>query len=387
MNPQSPRLNLAKQHRTPLFLAALVLAGLVFITNWANAQITVLDKQQASIVNQSAAYTMWTGYNASAASKLVIGVSTRNKNNNYPGSISSVTYNGITMMQAVQYSVSAAPGSRGKVGIFYLDNPGAAGDIVVNWAGATGSGCVASLLALNGTATGVSVASSAGILAADNTGSASVTLTTTSNNSLVFAQHLIQAASPLPTAPSPLTPISSKVGSGWSGAGGYRLVSTAGSVSPTFTTASAQDGATVAAAFAPGAVTPTVTVTVGTYTYSGSPQGPNSYTTNPPGDAGAPTWSYVGTGATSYGPSPTPPTLAGTYTATVSLAAVGGSFNAASSSATAFTISPVTPGVTVTVGSYLYNGSPLAACRAFEILGGSPIYRRLQFGRYHRLWV
>ncbi|MBK7393837.1 MAG: Ig-like domain repeat protein [Chloracidobacterium sp.] len=84
-------------------------------------------------------------------------------------------------------------------------------------------------------------------------------------------------------------------------------------------------------------VTPTVTVTVGSYTYNGSEQGPDAYTTSPTGDTGAPTWSYVGVAPTSYGPSATRPTNAGTYTATVSLVA-DTNFNAASSSATAFSI-------------------------------------------------
>ena len=86
-----------------------------------------------------------------------------------------------------------------------------------------------------------------------------------------------------------------------------------------------------------GKVIPTVTVTVGSYTYTGLPQGPTAYTTSPTGDTGAPTWSYVGTDLTSYGPSVTLPTDAGSYTATVALAA-DNNFHAASSSATAFTI-------------------------------------------------
>ncbi len=83
--------------------------------------------------------------------------------------------------------------------------------------------------------------------------------------------------------------------------------------------------------------TPTVTVTVGTYIYNGSPQGPDSYTTSPTGDTGTPTWSYKGAAATSYAPSPTRPTEVGAYDATVSLAA-DDNFETASSSATAFTI-------------------------------------------------
>jgi hypothetical protein len=97
-----------------------------------------------------------------------------------------------------------------------------------------------------------------------------------------------------------------------------------------------------------GKATPTVTVTVGSYTYNGSSQGPNSYTTNPSGDTGTPTWSYVGTGSTTYGPGATPPTAAGTYTAQVSLGADTNN-NASSSSATAFSIAKATPALTISI--------------------------------------
>jgi M6 family metalloprotease-like protein len=98
-----------------------------------------------------------------------------------------------------------------------------------------------------------------------------------------------------------------------------------------------------------------VTVTVGSYTYNGSAQGPTSYSTDPTGNTGTPTWSYAGAGATTYGPSETRPSDAGTYTATVALTA-DSNFDAASSSATAFTIAKAVPTVTVTVGSYTYSG-------------------------------
>ncbi len=99
--------------------------------------------------------------------------------------------------------------------------------------------------------------------------------------------------------------------------------------------------------------TPSVTVIVGSYTYTGSPQGPNSVTTSPV-STGSVTWSYAGGG---YGPSSTPPTAAGSYTATATVAADDNN-NQSSSSATAFAISTATPTVTVTVGSYTYTGSP-----------------------------
>ena len=95
---------------------------------------------------------------------------------------------------------------------------------------------------------------------------------------------------------------------------------------------------------------PTVTVTVGSYTYSGSPQGATAYTINPTGHTGTATWSYVGTGSTTYPASAALPTDAGTYTATVSLDA-DSNFNAASSSATAFTIAKADQTITFTLTS------------------------------------
>ena len=81
---------------------------------------------------------------------------------------------------------------------------------------------------------------------------------------------------------------------------------------------------------------PIVTVTpVRTYVYNGSPQGP--FEASNSGTSTSYTFSYVGTGATSYGPTATLPTAAGTYTATAIVEA-NTSFNAASSQPTAFTI-------------------------------------------------
>ena len=73
--------------------------------------------------------------------------------------------------------------------------------------------------------------------------------------------------------------------------------------------------------------------TVGTYTYNGSPQGPNSGA-SATGSTGAVSYSYSGT---SYGPSATQPTNAGSYTVTATVAA-DSNHNSASSSATAFSI-------------------------------------------------
>ncbi|NBT49288.1 MAG: hypothetical protein EBT07_16005, partial [Actinobacteria bacterium] len=58
--------------------------------------------------------------------------------------------------------------------------------------------------------------------------------------------------------------------------------------------------------------TPTITVTPGSYTYTGSIQGPGVNEVNKGGSTGAVSLSYAGTGSTTYGPSATPPINAGT---------------------------------------------------------------------------
>ena len=80
----------------------------------------------------------------------------------------------------------------------------------------------------------------------------------------------------------------------------------------------------------------TISVTgTNSFTYSGSPQGPDTNTKT--GSTGAVTYSYVGTGGTSYGPSATKPTVVGSYTVTATLAS-DANYNGATSSAFPFSI-------------------------------------------------
>ena len=65
--------------------------------------------------------------------------------------------------------------------------------------------------------------------------------------------------------------------------------------------------------------TPTITVTPGSYTYNGTPQGPGVTETTTGGSTSVPTFSYVGTGGTTYPSSSTKPTNAGTYLVTASV--------------------------------------------------------------------
>jgi len=109
--------------------------------------------------------------------------------------------------------------------------------------------------------------------------------------------------------------------------------------------------------------TPTITVTPGSYTYTGSIQGPGVNEVNKGGSTGGVTLSYAGTGSTTYGPSATPPISAGTYTLTGTVAA-DSTYNQASSAPTAFTIAKANPTVSVaptasavTVGALLSSST------------------------------
>ena len=73
-----------------------------------------------------------------------------------------------------------------------------------------------------------------------------------------------------------------------------------------------------------------ISISAPAYTFTGSPQGPDSVTTS--GSAGAVTYAYAGRGSTTYASSSTKPTNVGTYTVTATLAADS---NFASVSATA----------------------------------------------------
>lgn len=116
--------------------------------------------------------------------------------------------------------------------------------------------------------------------------------------------------------------------------------------------------------------TPTITPTIGTYTYTGLEQGPNSATTV---STGVKTYSYSGI-SPAYGPSATQPTLAGNYTVTASVASTS-NYNTASSTATAFSIAQAPLTITgITADNKTYDGLTTAN------LSGSAAYAGLQNG-------
>jgi hypothetical protein len=103
--------------------------------------------------------------------------------------------------------------------------------------------------------------------------------------------------------------------------------------------------------------TSTINAVGGTFTYNGTPQGGSGTATGGAGETLAVTLAYSGTGATSYGPSATPPTNAGTYLVTAST--VGDTNNnAGSSKPAALTILMATSTVNAVGGTFTYNGMP-----------------------------
>ena len=113
--------------------------------------------------------------------------------------------------------------------------------------------------------------------------------------------------------------------------------------------------------------TPVVAVTVGAYTYNGSAQGPNTATTG--GSTGAVTFSYVGVSGTTYPASGTPPTNAGSYTCTATVAA-DTNYLSASSGATAFAIAKATPVITWANPPPINVGTALGATQLNATSGG-----------------
>ena len=101
----------------------------------------------------------------------------------------------------------------------------------------------------------------------------------------------------------------------------------------------------------------TITATGTTsYTYNENPQGPATNTKT--GSLGAVTYSYSGTGSTTYSATTTAPINAGTYQVIASLAS-DANYNSAVSSAYFFTINAASSTITATgTISYTYNGNP-----------------------------
>ena len=114
--------------------------------------------------------------------------------------------------------------------------------------------------------------------------------------------------------------------------------------------------------------TPTVTATGGTFTYDGNPHAGSGSATGGGGETLTFTLSYSGTGSTTYGPSATAPSLAGTYTVTAHTPGDANN-NAGDSSPTALTINKFNTLMAAFGGTFTYTGTPHAG--SGQALGGA----------------
>jgi hypothetical protein len=228
------------------------LAALAFSVE-AHAAVLVLDtgfdlnNDDSAITDTELGNLDFTG-----ASKLVVTVGVKGSTLTTDNQAGTVTYNGTAMTLAVG-SAGTGNNSWGWAGIYYLDNPGSVGvgDIVIQ---DPGYSLAVSALVLSGTAADFGATNS-------STSAATVSLTTTSAGSLVFAGYSDGSSSAV--AASPLTPVfGGLVGSG-NHASGYQSVATISTINPAFTTAAARPS-TVAAEFTAAAIPePTTTALLG----------------------------------------------------------------------------------------------------------------------------
>ena len=112
-----------------------------------------------------------------------------------------------------------------------------------------------------------------------------------------------------------------------------------------------------------GQVSSTTTVTVANATYDGNPHGGSASVTGAGGLNQSLTVTYSGRNTTVYGPSTTPPTNAGEYTASASYP--GDANHTGSSDSKDYTIFQATSLTTVICpASVVFTGSPLTPCSA-----------------------
>jgi hypothetical protein len=153
-------------------------------------------------------------------------------------------------------------------------------------------------------------------------------------------------------------------GSGPSLIGGATNQSYIASASGNYTVVITDGNGCVSASSAPTTVvvnkaTPVVTATGGSFVYNGTPQAGSGTATGGAGESLAVTLTYTGTGATTYGPTATAPSLAGTYSV-VAHTNGDANNNAGDSAPAALTITKATPTINATGGTFTYDGNPHA---------------------------
>ena len=230
---------------------SLALALSLFVGH-AHAQVIIDDilPVVVGVGNQgSTGLPVVANYDASGSDKLVVVYGTEHAFGINAGMvINSIEYNGTPMIEAVQENT--LPGA---TAIFYLDNPGPAGEIRIIQGNQNGGR--ATVYALSNVAPGVeAVGQSIG---------PAVDVTTTTANSLVLAGILDggQASNGngagFPTAAAPLVQDhSDRWGNAWAGfCSGHQFVATPGLTTSTFVTSGLVRLRSVAVAFADGCAT------------------------------------------------------------------------------------------------------------------------------------
>ncbi len=226
-------------------IIAVALAAFTLTPTTGYAQITIDDSGSAGATGITGSFTFTDFFDAEGSDKLVVTVSVERDRSDPNTKIAEVTYNGTPMVEAIQFkdAVNYNPPGIGPAAIFYLDNPGAGGAIIVNGS-AKLNGAHGSWLALSGTAEGVGATNgSIGI---------STSITTAVNDSLVIAHNHVNDGGAVPVALEPLTPLLSSDQRYSEAAAGYQMVSEGGTtVTPEFS--EGLTPVTVAAVFEPPA--------------------------------------------------------------------------------------------------------------------------------------
>ncbi len=293
---ETPNMNHRLRHHA-LTLAASAVSALCFTATSANAQVIIDDTLPVTIGvgNQgTTGLAIVTSYDASASDKLVVVVSTEHAFGITVGmSINSIEYNGNPMIEAVQENT--LPGTSA---IFYLDNPGPAGEIRIFQGNQNGGR--ATVYALSNVAPGVE---SIGQSTTDT-----VDVTTTSPNALVIAGILDggQASNgngaSAPTALAPLVQTHNATwGNSWAGfCSGHQIAAAPGVTTSSFSTGGLVRLRTVAVAFADGCATCTNGSTASVVNLGGGTNG--TMTSTSTGNLGCKlNWSVTGATPSSLG--------------------------------------------------------------------------------------
>jgi hypothetical protein len=217
-------------------IVGLVATILGFAAFSAKAAIVVDDVTNPGTVGSATGVFNYGSYDASSADKLVVLVGL-GRDRGSSMAINGVTYGGAALTEAVKVSSTTISPVGVAAGIYYLDDPGVAGDIVVNAsAKAWGPRSSVTILALSGTASGHGAVGS-------SSNSHFVSLATTTFDSLVLA---VSKGVYDQFAETPQAPLTDRGGARHGS--GSQFVASPTTVAPTFANFSG-DGATVAAAF------------------------------------------------------------------------------------------------------------------------------------------